>query len=143
MDKNIVLKPATMEDADILLEWRNDSETRKASIKNGFITKKDHLKWLSGIINNPLRRLFVAWLKLEDYYGLSMRVGTIRADYSVPHNYKTIELSWTVAPNFRGQKIGKKMLMMAADRFPHHCIRATIKPDNAASIRMAEYVGMR
>lgn len=57
MNETIRLRPATINDADILLEWRNDPETRIASHNTAEVQRNDHISWLSRTLSNPDRRL--------------------------------------------------------------------------------------
>ena len=60
MSKAISLRPATIEDAEILLDWRNNVETRKGSHRTSAVTMEEHVKWLSTTLNNANRKLLVA-----------------------------------------------------------------------------------
>ncbi len=92
----IKLRPATIQDADLLLEWRNDPETRSASHKTAVVQREEHISWLLKTLDNPSRRLLIA----EEN---EVPVGTVRADFSDG----VYELSWTVAPDARGYGVGK------------------------------------
>ncbi len=54
MNETITLRRATIKDADILLEWRNDPETRKASHNTAEVQRSDHVSWLSRTLGNPI-----------------------------------------------------------------------------------------
>jgi len=131
MSDNIKLRPVTIEDADLLLEWRNDIQTRMASHNTKKVEKNEHICWLKRSLDNPSRILLIAE---KD----GMPVGVVRADYSDG----VYELSWTVAPKARGIGIGKKMVALLAKQITAP-IRAEIKVGNKASISIAEYVGMK
>ncbi len=137
MDKDITLKLATMEDADILLEWRNDPKTKEASYNMEDIKKENHLIWLSKIINDPSRTLFIAWKKIGE---AKIAVGTVRADYDKTND--AYELSWTVAPDARRKGIGKKIVATIANILSDRNIKAKIKQGNFASKAIAKYAGM-
>ncbi len=153
MEKRITLKPATMDDAAILLQWRNDPETRKMSHDKEIIEKADHLNWLSETLENPDKQLFIAWEKIEEspfwhnenqskyHVSIVKPVGTIRIDYDLQCN--CYELSWTVAPDSRGRKIGKRIVSIVANQYKDKYIRAEISSNNIASIKIAEFIGMR
>jgi RimJ/RimL family protein N-acetyltransferase len=64
-------------------------------------------------------------------------VGTVRADFDGHH----FELSWTIAPEARGRNIGKAMVFELAQRL-NSPIRAEIKKENLASVRVARFLGM-
>jgi RimJ/RimL family protein N-acetyltransferase len=127
---SITLRPAVMEDAKTLLEWRNDASTRSSSHNSGLVKMDEHVAWLSATLNNPNRKLFVAEEKGQS-------IGTVRADLSEGVN----ELSWTVAPSFRGRGLAKTMVSILANRIDGP-IRAEVKENNIASIKVAEFAGM-
>ena len=126
----IRLKPATARDAELLLEWRNDPDTVNSSHETGKVQREEHRSWLSRIIGTADRHLLVAEEK-------GSPVGTVRADFS----NGVYELSWTVAPDYRGRGLGKQMIAMVARQITAP-IRAEVKSNNVASVRIAEHAGM-
>ena len=120
-----------MEDADLLLEWRNDPSTRAASHSVEVVEREDHIKWLASSLDNPNRRLRIVE---ED----ETPVGTVRADLAGG----VYELSWTVAPHARGRGIGKQTVALFASEL-RDPIRAEVKEGNAASAAIAEFAGMK
>lgn len=127
---DISLRAASLQDAGLLLSWRNDMMTRTASKNSELVAVDVHLKWLAEVISNPNRRLYVAEEKAIPF-------GTVRADYSDC----AWELSWTVANEFRGKKLAKLMVALLAANLEGE-IRAQIKANNFSSMRVAEYAGM-
>ncbi len=127
----IKLRPVKIEDVDLLLEWRNNPETRKASKNTDRVKKNEHLSWLKASLNNNNRKLFIA-----EQNGFP--VGTIRSDYKGGY----YELSWTTAPDARGKRVGKHMVAKLAKQI-FKPILATIKQGNKASIKIAEYAGLK
>ena len=117
-----------MDDAQLLFEWRNDPATRAASHNTAPLDFDLHLMWLKASLGNDARRLYVAMLD-------GVPVGTIRADLS-----DVTELSWTVAPQWRGRGVGTRMVALAAAT--HSPVRAEIKSANIASQRIAEKAGL-
>jgi RimJ/RimL family protein N-acetyltransferase len=130
MNRGLILRPATIQDADILLGWRNDPETRKASKESTRVVKEEHIAWLSKTLDNTNRRLLISEKNGEP-------IGSVRADFSDG----LWELSWTTAPNHRGQGLAKQMVALLASTIEEP-IRAEIKAGNIASTRIAEYAGM-
>lgn len=124
------LRPATAADAELLLEWRNDPDTRKSSIETEKIKKVEHISWLSSVLDSRDRQLLIAEEK-------GVAVGTIRADLSDG----VYQLSWTVARDARGRGLGKQMVAMVARRITAP-IGAQVKSDNTSSVLIAEYAGM-
>ena len=130
MNETITLRPATIEDADILLGWRNDPETRKASHNTTEVQRSDHVSWLSRTLGNPDRRLYVAEKNGDP-------VGTVRADFADG----VWELSWSVSPRARGGGVAKRMVAVLANKISEP-IRAEVKTGNTSSARIAEHAGM-
>jgi RimJ/RimL family protein N-acetyltransferase len=126
----LTLRPVTPADADLLLTWRNDPQTRAASHHDAQVTPDEHQRWLAAALGNPARQL---WIVEEN----GVPVGTMRADLAAGIH----ELSWTVAPNARGRGIGKRMVALLASRFPGP-IRAEVREGNPASAAMAESAGL-
>jgi RimJ/RimL family protein N-acetyltransferase len=128
--KELQLRPATMDDSELLLVWRNDPAVRQASHDQSEIGLHAHQIWLRESLENPDRKIFIA--EMGD-----VPVGTVRSDF---HD-GTYELSWTVAPEAREQGIGKLMVSMLAAQIEEP-IRAEVRIGNVASVRIAEHVGM-
>lgn len=90
----MILRPATMEDADFLLKLKNDPVMRKfAVVTHGRIKKADHLKWLE----KNLDTISI----VEDKFG--ERLGMLRIT-------NDNEISINIAPEHRGKGLGGKIL---------------------------------
>lgn len=124
------LRPATFEDAGTLLEWRNNPLTREASHNTALVSADKHGQWLTEILTNGNRKLYVA--EIDDAL-----VGTVRVD----SDHLGCEFSWTVAPTMRGYGVGQAMVAQLAKNIVGP-IRAEIKAGNSASVRIAEAAGM-
>jgi len=126
------LRKATFDDWKVLLDWRNDLETRQSSHNTEVVNEESHKKWLKSTLENTNRQLFVA---MEQ----GVAVGTVRADYD---SYsKDYVLSWTISPGARGKGIGKQMVKLLVDKLDDK-IRAEIRKGNIASVKIAEYAGL-
>jgi len=128
------LRPATLADAQTLLAWRNDPITRAASHDAGAIEQAQHQGWLANTLRDSGRRLWVA-CRAD-----GTPVGTVRADR--PAGAAETTLSWTVAPEGRGQGVGRIMvgLLVAQLDGPLH---AEVKAGNLASVRIAQSAGLQ
>ena len=124
------LRPATLGDADLLLSWRNDPETRRNSRKTQLVSPGEHMAWLSTVLVDADRQLYVALLNGKP-------IGTARAD----RNEKGYELSWTVAPENRRQGYGKAMVSLLVAQLTG-TVRAEIKEGNLASMKIARAAGL-
>lgn len=126
----MILRPATPEDGPFLLRLRNDRLTRENSLSDTLVGLEEHWDWLASSLVNPNRRLWIAEVDGE-------RVGTIREDLG-----PLTELSWTVAPEARGQGYGTAMLQ-ALTATVSGPLKALIKARNAPSRSMALRAGFR
>ena len=131
MVEQIVLRPALMGDADMLLAWRNDPATRRASHNMTEVQRRDHIDWLQATLDNELRKLYVAECQGE-------AIGTVRSDMIDG----VWELSWTISPQARGRGLAKRMVAVLAKQISAP-ISAEVKTGNIASARIAEYAGMK
>ena len=130
MDETFFLRPATLQDADLLLAWRKDPLTRSASHTAAAVLKGDHLAWLEKKLATHDCQLFIA----EEN---NIPVGTVRADWVAG----VWVLSWSVAAHARGQGVAKRMVSLCASLIDAP-IGAEVKVGNYASARVAEYAGM-
>ena len=129
--ENITLRLATMDDSPLLLQWRNDQQTRRQSRSTLKVKQMEHLTWLNEALNDSTVRLFIVELEGQP-------AGTVRAK----KNLDIWELSWTVAPFFRGKNIGFLAVKSLINQLTG-TIRADVKMNNTASIRIAEKLGMQ
>ncbi len=129
MSGQVELRTATLNDAKTLYDWRNDPLTRKNSLNQQEIPFESHQRWLSDVLLDKDRHLLIAL----DSSGVA--VGTGRADF----DGKFYELSWSIAPNKRGQGLGQKLVRALTDQFQP--AQASIRQDNISSIKIAEAIG--
>lgn len=130
MNVSVRLRLANTTDAERLLQWRNDSETRRFSLNPGYVTRQQHLHWLQNSLSDPQRRLYIA-----EYDGKP--VGTARIDSTAECH----RISWTVAAECRGKGVAKAMVKLLVSQLTGKIV-AEILPGNRASIRVAEYAGL-
>lgn len=99
-DIGISVRRATIDDARLLHEWRNDAVTRAASRSFGEIAWDDHVAWLEKVLRDSARQLYVAEREGEP-------VGTVRWDHLGGRDW---EVSITVAPAARGRGFAVPLL---------------------------------
>lgn len=122
------LRPANSEDSATLLAWRNDPQTRDQSINADAVLPAAHEAWLLQSLASASRVLLIAETD-------GVPVGTVRLDKGAE-----TELSWTVAPDWRGKGIGQAMIALAV-RCIDSPIVARIKSANVPSQRIAARAG--
>lgn len=129
----MTFRSAIIEDAELLLSWRNDPLTRQNSIHQNEITLSDHLNWLRSKLTDSHTSIYIA---LDDH----QPVGTVRID-QIGSDQELTELSWTVAPGQRGKGWGKKILLAFSSRLSGK-IQARIKKGNHPSKKLAASIGL-
>ena len=96
IENNLQLRPATLADAELLLLWRNDPDTRRNSRTQGVIDHDSHIEWLKRSFQSSFRAITIATVN-------GTPIGMIRAD----RGGERTELSWALAPDMRGKGLGK------------------------------------
>ncbi|MEU6641309.1 GNAT family N-acetyltransferase [Saccharomonospora sp. NPDC046836] len=134
--RGVTVREATERDAELLLGWRNDPDTRRWSRSTEAVEPAQHLRWLRGVLDSPDRLLFVA------EHGAA--VGTVRFD-RLPDAERTWEVSITVAPEHRGRGLAGAILA-AGEQALHrlHAARsvlASVHEGNAASLALFHRAG--
>jgi UDP-2,4-diacetamido-2,4,6-trideoxy-beta-L-altropyranose hydrolase len=130
---DLCLRPATMEDRDLLLRWRNDPETRANSHDTLEVHPQQHADWLQQVLSDAKRQLLIAEAS-------AVPIGVIRADYDEKAGCH--RLSWTVAPEARRRGLGARMVRMMVSRLSGPVL-AEVKEGNSASRRIAEMAGLQ
>lgn len=124
-----VFREATLEDRAILLAWRNDELTRRASFSTEPVAPEEHAEWLRRTVTDRDRHLYLALERGKE-------VGTVRLDV----DGSLRELSWTVAPCARGHGVGTRMVQAAVRLFGPP-LSARVKAVNEPSRRICQRAG--
>lgn len=129
----ISLRLATMDDANVLLSWRNEPVTvALSSTPDRCVTIEEHARWLTGKLNDCGCQLFIAYDERGD-------LGMVRFDDMDDHA-GVVEISIAVAPEHRGKGCAKAIIRAACDALS--ClIVANIKRSNIPSRRAFEACG--
>lgn len=124
----ITLRKAVENDTKDLFDWRNDQDTRNASIDDRPINYQDHEKWMKNVINDRNRLLYIAEEK-------GAKIGMVRFDIEG----EIAEVSINLAPNMRGKGYGARLLDMAHQKLnaekKNLVVSAKVKASNMASIK--------
>lgn len=118
------LRPASIDDAQLLFDWRNEPLTQAMSVNTEPVAWDDHAKWLSTRLARPEPGLYIC----EDD---GTPCGMVRIDND--------EISYTVDTGFRGKGLATKMLILARHQFGPK--RAKVKRSNEASAKAATKAG--
>jgi RimJ/RimL family protein N-acetyltransferase len=125
------LRPAQVQDAEILWLWRNDPVTRVHSRSTEPISWKAHVAWLTAALADPARKIMIA------EHGATP-IGTV-ALHGIDEEW---EISITVAPEKRGGGAGTAILQSACARTSHD-IYASVRNGNRPSRRLFESCGFK
>jgi spore coat polysaccharide biosynthesis predicted glycosyltransferase SpsG len=128
----LTARPAGMDDARLLWQWRNDPTTRAGSRSSAEVTWDEHVGWLTASLARSDRVLLVVEQAL-------VPVGTVRWDLEGKGEW---EVSVTVAPERRGQSLARPLLhageMALSKGTEVTAYLAVVHVDNAASVRLFE-----
>lgn len=134
----IVKRPATRSDSELILTWRNSPSARKVSQSANELSEAEHAIWFGSRIDRVSTEPF--WIMSKG----GTDVGFVRLDFS-DIKRDSFAVSIFVDPEFRSEGIGKQMLELALNSVPvKHGIlqyRAVIKRDNLGSIKLFEGFG--
>jgi RimJ/RimL family protein N-acetyltransferase len=130
----VTLRAATDLDAPLLLEWRNDPEAVRFSVKGGAVTPAEHADWLMARLADPDTRLWIAEEGGE-------AVGQVRVD--LRGGAGTVSIG--IAPAHRGRGIGSAVLQAMLVEIERDLrvrrLRAVAHAGNTASLRAFERAG--
>ena len=129
----LVLRAATMGDSQLLLDWRNDPDTRLASFQTEEVSPTDHREWMAASLASGSRHLLIGELE-------SRPIGVIRLDVAGGEAV----ISITIAPEARGSGLAAPMLRKAlqqAAQLGLSRVEARIRSENDASIRAFSAAG--
>ncbi len=137
MSRSVVLRPARRDDAERLLGWANDRATREASFNRAPITWPAHVAWLTAVLGDPDRRLWIA----EE---AGVPIGQVRVD-RLPDGVGLVSIA--LASDARGRGLGREALRIAvagaADQLGIRRARAVVLASNLPSRRLFEGAGFR
>ena len=123
----VYLKPATLDDRDLLFNWQSQASVRKYSRTNHNISFDEHCHWYENTLKNTNRNLFIIteqWLG-----GTESPVGMLRLDLQG----EQYEVSILICPSQQGRGLAKKALDAISIDFKRLPILATVHPENIPS----------
>ncbi|WP_158534739.1 GNAT family N-acetyltransferase [Romboutsia maritimum] len=126
------LRKVTYEDCYLLFKWINDEAVRKNSFNSENIDIQEHKLWLKKKLQEENTKLYII---LKD----DCDVGVIR----IEKNQEEYIISYSIAREFRGQKIGKQILIYIKEFMKGKKLVGLVKHDNIASIKAFEGAGYK
>jgi len=126
---NFSLKQIQFSDWKILLEWRNDDNTRYQFFDSSVIDETTHKEYIKNICNNKNQYI----LYIND-----TPVGTIKSNIKNNIHY----LGYSISNKFRGKNLSIIMMQLFLYNKSGIFI-CEIKDTNIASIKMVERIGYK
>jgi RimJ/RimL family protein N-acetyltransferase len=134
----ITQRNATLADADVLLNWRNNASAREFSLQSELIAMDEHLKWLSGRLERVQFEPFFLFAEDQKVIGMS------RLDV-VSGQTNKYEISILVDPDQHKKGIGTRILNMTCESFfslhPNKTIVARVRLNNFVSQKLFTRAG--
>ena len=131
------VRPAALEDADRLLQWRNDPVTRGNSFRTEPIGVEEHRVWLRRTLEDPGTRMYIGMRG-------STPCGVVRFE---SRSDGASEANIALDPAFRGQGLAASVLRLARTQYiadgGKDRTTARVKATNVASLRAFERAGYR
>jgi UDP-2,4-diacetamido-2,4,6-trideoxy-beta-L-altropyranose hydrolase len=129
---------ATLEDEKLLLEWANDPTTRSNAFSPAPIPADGHARWLRQKLGDMASvRLYI----VETADGVAL--GQVRFEWGD----RGWEIDYSIAPEFRGYGLGRRLLDTALMRLravaPGAPVFGQVKSDNISSRKVFESLGFR
>lgn len=131
IDGYLKLRPATIDDCQMIYEWINETETRKQSFSTEHISWETHKKWFDNCMNCAERKLYVCCHAEE-------QIGQYRIDIL---SDTEVVISYSIAKEYRNRGYGSEMLRageaLIRKTMSRVCrIKAEVKKENMASQKM-------
>jgi RimJ/RimL family protein N-acetyltransferase len=122
------VRPAVLEDRELLFAWANDPLTRAQSFSPAVIPWDTHCAWLASVLDDPGRLLYVVVGAADE------PVGQVRFD-GCGSGEAVISIS--LAPAWRGRGLAASAIRLAMDRARRDAgivkVHAFIRPGNRVS----------
>lgn len=128
----LLMRNATIQDSQLLLEWRNDDHARRYSHSRVGVPEEEHRQWLNDrlkLISHEPFWIFENELKV---------IGVVRLDFESLHQH--FRISILINPLMRGEGYGKIILNRTISNLeaqnPNTSLYAEIHRDNLVSQKL-------
>ena len=137
--KEVSVRLASLEDKDIVLNWRNDTISRQMSFETELVSTEKHQKWFNQAINSLDKILILCYFEETN-----QNIGVVRFDIKG----ERAQVSINLAPEMRGRGLSRECLLQSINFFKFYnndiiFLDAKIKKINNKSIRAFYSLGFR
>ncbi|MEO5998766.1 MAG: GNAT family N-acetyltransferase [Chitinophagaceae bacterium] len=119
-----VLRRASSGDKKLLFDWVNEEEVRNNSINTKSISFEEHESWFNKKLNCPDCGIYIFEIK-------AVPAGVIRFDFNEIDN--AWEIGYSIAKNFRGNGLGKVIIVEGMKLLNHLPVIGYVKEENKKS----------
>ncbi len=137
--RNIILRPAGLDDLDITFQWVNETLVRQNSLNTEKIAMETHRQWFLNKLHNPQQsRIFIAEVEDEGM------IGQIRFD----RQQDKILMDYSLDARYRGQGLGSLLVELGITTIGSiwkdaEDLLAVVKPQNIVSQKIFEKNGFK
>lgn len=136
----VSLRPATRDDCDRLLAWRNEADAVRFSGTRGGVDPLSHEAWFAGRLEQAGCRIYIAEHH-DPTANEPAAVGMVRLDVAAGEGTVSIAID----PAWRGRGLSHALLTLAQAEVRADCqmvrLWALVHPDNTASAKAFERAG--
>lgn len=104
-----LLRPATIDDAKMILDWVNDPLDRANSFSSEEITYEEHMAWFTRALKDPTKYLYVMVCEDHDIGHIKLYV-----------NDDIAEIGYCIAPEWRGRGYAKTIVKLIIRETEEH-----------------------
>ncbi len=127
------VRTATERDTKLYFDWVNEAAVRENSLVSKPVRWEEHEAWFAQRVKSENSALYVGMLGTRP-------IGQVRFDV----RNEEAEIDFSIDASFRKRGLGREVLQLALDAFRKRrnvSIRATVKPENRASLACFEKLG--
>lgn len=130
---SLFLRPATIDDCDLLFNWANDPQVRANSFNSDPIPYDNHVAWFNKLLSSKDQ---LQYILMEGSSYKDTPVGQIRI--SLSEDKKEGLIGYSIDPKFRGRGYGRRILELIQTAIKADCpeikrLIGRVKEDNISS----------
>ena len=118
---------ATETDIQLYYDWANDPVVRANSLNSEPIPYENHVNWFTKRLHSENAHLLILVNSTE-------KIGQIRLE----KEGDLWNINYSIATEFRGKGLGKKIVELVLDLFPEYHFLARVQNSNYASLKVFE-----